>query len=129
MIEGGRPPGYEPPTSAEELLSRYAAGERFFSGADIPDGACFSGGVLKGAVLEDAWLSCADFRGADLQEVSFRRSNVKMSNFTDADLRGASFQDASVEAAEFTSAKLDGVSFEGAGYYGFTIHDGDGFPN
>ena len=24
------PPGYKPPASAEELLARYAAGERFF---------------------------------------------------------------------------------------------------
>ncbi len=24
---------------------------------------------------------------------------------------------------------LKGATFEGAGYYGYTIHDGDGFPS
>jgi len=121
-------PGYVPPTSAEELLRRYAMGERRFPEADIPDGACFKGVVLAGAVFEHAWLSDADFRGADLRGVVFRQSNVKVSNFSGADLRGASFPETHVCAAIFAGALLDDASFEGALCYGAIIHDGDGFP-
>jgi uncharacterized protein YjbI with pentapeptide repeats len=122
-------PGYEPPTSAKELIERYAAGERCFRDADIPDGACFKGVVLVGAILEQAWLFDADFRGADLRDVIFDRSNVKCADFSDADLRGASFTEAVVDGAIFTGAELGGVSFEAAGSYGYRIHNGDGFPN
>ena len=54
---------------------------------------------------------------------------VKCANFRGADLTSASFQLAGVEAAEFEGAILVGTSFEGASYYGYTIHEGDGFPN
>jgi hypothetical protein len=39
------------------------------------------------------------------------------------------FHEASVEAAEFDGALLCGASFEGAGLYGHTVRDGDGFPD
>jgi uncharacterized protein YjbI with pentapeptide repeats len=53
---------------------------------------------------------------------------VKCADFRRADLTSASFQLAGVEAADFQEAVLTGVSFEGASHYGYTIHDGDGFP-
>ncbi|HSZ54713.1 MAG TPA: pentapeptide repeat-containing protein [Tepidisphaeraceae bacterium] len=131
-MESGKPSqspsSYAPPTTAEELLRRYAVGERYFCGAEIEDCACFRGAVLVDAMLDGAWLFDADFRNADLRRVRFNGSNVKCANFADADLGGASFREAAVDGATFTGAKLTGASFEGAGWYGCTIHDGMGFP-
>ena len=45
------PPNYEPPGSCEDLLQRYAAGERYFVKAELPDAA-----DLRGINLEDANL-------------------------------------------------------------------------
>ena len=86
-IEG--PPNYEPPGSVEELLLRYASGERYFAKADIPDGANLSGVNLEGANLERAMLFDADFSRANLRGTSFREANIKCANFRDADLENA----------------------------------------
>src|SRR3954465_13454407 len=85
------PAGYEPPRSAEELLRRYASGERSFPDADIPDNSSLCAAVLAGASFRGAWLSCVDFRGADLRGCRFDGCNVKCSDFRGADLRGAAF--------------------------------------
>jgi uncharacterized protein YjbI with pentapeptide repeats len=118
---------YVPPATADELLRRYAAGERQFPDCDL-DEAKLVGVTLAGAVFDGSWFHSATLNGADLRGVSFRVCNVKCASFRRADLRGASFRQSAVEAAEFEGAQLDGASFEGAGCYGHTIHDGDGFP-
>jgi uncharacterized protein YjbI with pentapeptide repeats len=120
--------GYIPPDSVEELLRRYAGGERRFPDTNL-DEANLWGVTLEGAVFDRSWFHSANFERANLRGVSFRLCNVKCVNFRAADLSGASFQLAAVEAAEFEGALLDGASFEGASFYGYTIHDGDGFPN
>ena len=51
--------GYTPPTSAEELLERYARGERYFQHA-VLGGADLRGADLRGVNLEDADLEDAD---------------------------------------------------------------------
>ena len=127
MVEGSS--DYRPPESREELLRRYASEERNFPNTELDD-ADLSGVVLDGASFErGSWFSSTNFEGASLRGTSFRECNVKCANFRRADLTGASFQLAAVEAAEFEGAVLEGASFEGAGYYGSTVHDGDGFPN
>jgi uncharacterized protein YjbI with pentapeptide repeats len=120
--------GYIPPTTTEELLRRYAAGERRFPHCDL-DESNLAEVSLAGAVFDGSWFHSANFDGADLVGVSFRMCNVKCASFRRADLRGSSFQQSAVEAAEFEGAQLEGASFEGAGCYGHTIHDGDGFPD
>lgn len=82
---------YQPPQSVDDLLRRYACGERYFAGADIPDGANFQNVNLEGASFEGAFLSDADFRGANLGNVNFRNANLKCSDFRGADLKGAVF--------------------------------------
>jgi len=56
--------------TAEELLDRYAAGERDFSGVDLGCtsrlGSIFRGSDLRDAVLDGA-ISAADFTRANLQ--------------------------------------------------------------
>ena len=97
---------YQPPTSAEELLSRYAAGERYFPEADMPDGSDFSKAHLAGAVLERCWLSDANFTGADLRRVSFRGTNLKCADFRDANLEGSIWTGASVEVGPLRERRI-----------------------
>ena len=54
----------QPPKTAEELLARYAEGERDFIGANL-SGANLSGANLSGAELRNAKLSKARLSGAD----------------------------------------------------------------
>ncbi|MDZ8140998.1 MAG: pentapeptide repeat-containing protein [Nostoc sp. DedQUE04] len=63
---------------AEELLQRYAAGERDFSGVD-----------LEGANLVRANLSEANLRGANLARTSLREANLAYIFLEDANLEGA----------------------------------------
>jgi len=81
-MESGKPSqspsSYTPPTTAEELLRRYAVGERYFGGAEIADAACFRGAVLVDAVLDGAWLFDADFRKRRPSARSFQRVECKV---------------------------------------------------
>ncbi|MBL8793633.1 MAG: pentapeptide repeat-containing protein [Planctomycetia bacterium] len=120
-----RPDPYQPPRTVEELLARYAKGERYFAEADLPDGAVLSGANLEGANLQEAWLSDADFRGANLRTVDFSNSNLKCANFQGADLDGASFQGASIESADFQNTNWLSASFAGATAYGYTLKEED----
>lgn len=58
---------------AEELLRRYAAGERNFQNAD-----------LRGQNLKGRDLSGADFRHADIRSANFSRANLSHASFTGA---------------------------------------------
>jgi uncharacterized protein YjbI with pentapeptide repeats len=123
------PEAYEPLSvlSAADLLRRYAAGERRFAHIDL-DGERLAGSSLEGAMFEWSWFHSVDFSGCKLRRARFLFCNVKCADFSSADLRGASFHRAAVEAANFEGALLDETSFEGSSCYGYTIHDGDGFP-
>ena len=118
-----------PPQTAEELLRRYANGERVFSDVELdmrdadgnyPD---FSGAHLAGIVFHRSFL-IASFRGAHLQSALFQ-GNVKTCNFDDADLRGADFSGCAVDAATFHGANLEEANFAGAFYQGYEIDDND----
>jgi uncharacterized protein YjbI with pentapeptide repeats len=117
--------GYRPPQSAEELLRRYAEGERFFAGADL-DQTTYD---LRGVTLEGADLSrsfiLADFRGANLRGVKFEEANIKTCDFREADLEGASFRGACLEATAFKGAELRGSDFTGATCYSFPFSEGE----
>ena len=119
---------YLPPENAQELLRRYAGGERRFPGVELSD-ADLAGAMLDGTDFEGSWFCDASFEGASLRGTSFRLCNVKCANFRRADLTSSSFQLAAVEATEFRGGRPGGGEPRGAGYYGYTVHDGDGFPN
>jgi uncharacterized protein YjbI with pentapeptide repeats len=118
---------YQPPRSAEELVRRYAAGERYFSEVDIPENSSLRDAVLAGACFKDSWLSCVDFRGADLGDCRFEGGNVKCSDFRKADLRGAVFTGTYVEATYWDGANVEGADFMEAFAYGSAIRDPE-FP-
>jgi uncharacterized protein YjbI with pentapeptide repeats len=122
-----QPSSYEPPHTADEILRRYATGERFFPDADIPEESSLCRATLAGAIFKEAMLHSVDFRGADLRGVQFIDSNVKCSDFRDTDLRGAVFTGTCVEATVWDGANVEGADFAEAFLYGSPIRDPE-FP-
>ncbi len=78
----------------DEILKRYAAGEREFLNADICDseleGVDLSGINLSGANLSRANLSGVHFSSADLTGAVLRLANLTNANFTNAVLEEVS---------------------------------------
>ena len=120
---------YTPPKTAEELLQRYAAGERVFHGVelDTPDSEgnypSLDGTDLSSIVFRESWLTVS-FRGCDLRKARFE-GNVKTCDFDGADLRGGNFAGSGIEGASFRGANLEGTNFVGAYYMGFVIDDNE----
>ena len=92
--------------SASEIVQRYIAGVRDFSGVYVEGGANFRNQNLSGAVFRQARLEGADFHNATLREVSFTEAVLKRAKFTAADLTGADFIDATVVDAVFVEDDL-----------------------
>ena len=68
---------YRPPKSREELLQRYASGERYFPETELSD-ADLSEVTLDGATFEKwSWFQSTNFERASLRGTSFRECNVK----------------------------------------------------
>lgn len=88
---------------ANELLERYAAGERDFRRAQLKN-AELARANLEKADFAEADLSNSDLSEANLCSVSFFRANLSASNLTDAVLR-----DISLREARLTDAKLPGT--------------------
>jgi uncharacterized protein YjbI with pentapeptide repeats len=108
------------PTTAEDLLQRYATGERNFRDADLPRG-CLAGANLRGsdlnaadlvsadltdAVLIDANLCDADLRRAVLRGATLRGSRLSGADLSGADLTGADLEGADIRHADFSEASL-----------------------
>lgn len=113
-----QPEGYTPPTSAEELLERYAAGERYFEQARLAR-ANLRGADLRGVNLSHADLSSADLAGAEfcfavLDCTVFDDASLPRSDFLDAKGRAASFKEAMAEAAYMMSCALPQADFTDA---------------
>ena len=119
---------YKPPKSREELLRRYASGERTFPDTDLSD-ANLAGITLDGRQLWEVLLVFdANFEEASLRGTSFRECNVKCANFRHADLTGHRLNSRLSNWRNSEGAVLEGANFVGAGYYGYTIQEGDQFP-
>jgi len=116
---------YKPPQSADEVLSRYCAGERYFGHSEL-DGSIldFHGVNLAEADFSQSYLF-ADFRDTNLQSANFTQCNIKTCDFRGADLQGALFCEACIDSAEFTGALLTGADFEGAYISGYTMLAGE----
>jgi hypothetical protein len=98
------PPGYEPPHSAEELLERYAAGERYFARAKLANAK------LQGAYLASADIHDADLAGADLRHATLSEAKLTGTDFSGADISTAELSEADLSGANFTGAKLSGAN-------------------
>jgi len=123
-----KPEGYVPPQSADELLARYARGERYLfaaecEGADLSccnlsgahlGTADFRGARLDGADISQSFLGHARFFGASLQGARLREVRTMETYFNGADLRGADFRDAELVKTEFIEACLIQTNFRNA---------------
>lgn len=108
----------EPPKTIDELLSRYAAGERNFVGAELDQPwADLSGVILDDADLSRCWFD-ASFKSASLKRAKFCDANVKCCDFDDADLTDADFTGAALEATAWEGTILTGARFGPISLYG-----------
>ena len=109
----------------EELLSRYAAGERNFVGIDLIEAnltgvnlsganlsganlsvSNLSGANLSGTNLTDAKLNVAKLRSVNLSKAILNSANLNVANLTRADLGGAELVKAALIRAELIRAEL-----------------------
>ena len=118
--------------SREELVRRYAAGERNFSGYKLDgdlsgldlsgidlsntrlDSYYFERIILRGANLQNARLAdvclvCADLTNADLKGAKLLQVQLTGANLTNADLRGVEFIETDLRRANLTGANLAGA--------------------
>jgi len=90
--------------NVNEILKRYAAGERDFRLAQLK-GADLAGANLEDANFAEADLANSDLSKAKLRGTSFYHADLAASNLTRADLRDTSFR-----GARLIGAKLPGAS-------------------
>lgn len=104
----------------DELVRRYAAGERDFSGVD-----------LSGANLAGVNLAEADLSGADLSYANLSRANLSGAEMYDANLYGANLSRADLSRVEMSAsvpgdtdgADLSEVDLSGASLRGADLFD------
>jgi uncharacterized protein YjbI with pentapeptide repeats len=121
--------------TAEELLQRYAAGERDFSRVDLSGarlrdtelpGINLSEANLFGAKLDRASLSGANFSGANLGSAWLEGANLSGANFSnavisDGVLSETDLSGANLSYADLTACPLDGANLSGADLTGTLI--------
>jgi hypothetical protein len=101
--EGEKQPPEPPGVSAEELLSRYEANERDFSGA-LLRGVDLSAAKLAGIELSSANLRDANLSGTVLNGANLRGADLRGANLSWADLFGADLSAADLTGADMTMA-------------------------
>ena len=121
--------GYKPPTSANELLERYAAGERKFPDTRLPPGslqsAVLEGVDLSGAVLASVNLSGAKLKGANLRDVNFLQVNLSGADLSNSQLFNAHLLGANLSLASFTGADLTDADLARANLLGADLEGGN----
>ncbi len=92
--------------TVDELLERYAAGERNFVDICLPEKSDLTGVNLSGAILLGSNLSSINFTNANLTNCDLRHCWLTSSNFTKANLEGANIDRADVGGSKFKQANL-----------------------
>jgi len=115
-----KPAAYVPPVGHEELLARYARGERYFEQASLRH-AILSyqalGNVnlcradLTDAYLDHAALDGVDLSGASCVNANFSKATLYQCCFAHADLRGATWYMTSIRHVSFFAAQLDAAQY------------------
>ena len=119
---GQRPEGYQPPTTKDELISRYAAGEFYFQGASLRNAdlanvslayADLSHSNLMRADLSHSRLDGCDMTGVDIVQADLSHCELSEAIFRDAKVHGANFKGAQLADADFSGASGRPESFRG----------------
>lgn len=106
-----------------ELLKRYAQGERDFRGVNLSEqilskvdlcGADLSEAKLDKTVLDGANLTRVNLSRADLAGATLRRADLVWANLRKANLKGANLRGADLSGADLSGANLTGADFGGA---------------
>jgi uncharacterized protein YjbI with pentapeptide repeats len=97
----------------DQLLQRYAAGERNFRGVNLSDEiliwADLRGADLRGANLRGANLNWANFSRVNLIGADLRGADLAWANLSNADLRWANLSEANFSAANLSDADWSGA--------------------
>lgn len=127
---------------AEDVLTKYAVGERAFAGINLNEAnlsgadlsradfsaanlsvANLSGANLSQTNLSKAKLNVAKLSGANLTNANLREAILNVANLTLADLTGADLSQASLVRAELTRADLSGADLSRANLSGADLKD------
>ncbi|UBF23910.1 pentapeptide repeat-containing protein [Kovacikia minuta CCNUW1] len=127
---------------AEELLKKYAAGDRNFPGVNLSEAnltgaslsnvnltganlsvANLSGANLNSANLTKAKLNVAKLSGANLSKSNLSEAILNVANLTLADLSGAELSQASFVRAELSRADLSGANLSQTNFSGADLKD------
>lgn len=93
--------------SYEELLERYAAGERDFSNCRLSGENVLRGANLEGIILVHADLAEEDLSGTNLCGANLSGAGLEQAGFNDANLTGAYLINAlDIEFANFCQTNL-----------------------
>jgi uncharacterized protein YjbI with pentapeptide repeats len=128
-----RPMNYSPPTSAVELLERYASGHRFFVGASLRNAqllnadlqdvnlteadlfrADLSGANLRNAVLDRAFLRESSLFNTCLASAQIGAADLYDCRLCNADLTKSVLRESNFWCADLDSANLSGADLSGA---------------
>src|ERR687885_153807 len=99
--------------TVEELLKKYAAGERNFAGINLTE-ANLSGVNLSGANLKGANLSVANLSGANLSKTNLTGAKLNIARLSGAHLGGANLTDADLNVAYLVRVDLKRATLRGA---------------
>ncbi len=122
----------------QELMTRYAAGERNFQGVDLSGvdlyEAQLEGIDLSQANLANANLSMANLSGSNLSHTNLadtnlsgtilKGANLSQANLTRADLSWANLSQANLTAADLSAAVMKMAILIGTRFRGTTMPDG-----
>jgi uncharacterized protein YjbI with pentapeptide repeats len=115
---------------AEELLRRYASGERDFSNIQLEytdelSDANLSGINLSNSHIDELFLQGINLSGANLKESDFGQTCLRGANLRGADLTGADLSHANLDSADLTGAKLTNAYIRTTTMIGANLTDAD----
>lgn len=103
----------KPPTSAKELLERYAVGERDFTAAKLA-GVNLEGATLTDANFQNATFESANLSYATLAGANFTGATLAHARIANSESAGAMLIGANLAYANLVTSNLFRVDFSGA---------------
>ena len=107
---------------ANEILERYAKGERDFSNF-LLNGINLASADLKSAVFKNCWIKGVRFARVNLTDVDFEGATIEYTGFVDANLTRTNFRNTKIRFCYGVGAILNKTNFENADMFWV------GFPN